>query len=256
MLKVPKRTKEIILAEIRALRANEDNYSILTVRADPYSLVATRMLELVPDSEVFLGMSFKAVRAYCKNPIMTAMYNSKAEPEKAFGEDTPELEAFYQTLNELFPGAMNVLEALNARWDKDALFHEWTTPDGHISHCKVINTISGHLTAQGLELEYTYKENGTSEVGTSLAPNFTHSGDAFTVRYVIATAKKEGFTVVHIHDQFDAHPNNMGRVRELYLEAIKLVATSRMLEEFCEEDFNIDLEEFLAGIEDSQYALC
>lgn len=250
------RTKAEILADIRAIRANEENYSTQTVRADPYKLLAERMLELVPTSEIFAGMSFKQVRAYCKDPVMTAMYNSVAEPIKAFGEDTSEIEAFYQALNELFPGAMNVLEALNNRWDEQAMFHEWQTPDGHLSHCKVINTITGHLTAQELELEYTYKENGVSKRGTSLAPNFVHSADAFTVRYVVETAHKEGFQVVHIHDQFDAHPNNMSRVQELYIEAIELVATSRMLEEFCEEDFGIDLTEFKAGLKSSQYALC
>jgi len=250
------RTKAQILQDIRALRANEDNYTIQTVRADPYKLVAERMLELVPDSEVFHDMSFKQVRAYCKDPVMTAMYNSKAEPEKAFGKDSAELEAFYQTLYELFPGAMNVLEALNNRWDDTALFHEWVTPDLHISHCKVINTITGHLSTQELELEYTFKANGTSDRSTSLAPNFVHSADAFTVRYVVETAKTEGFVVVHIHDEFDAHPNNMTRVQELYLEAIELVATSRMLEEFCEEDFDIDLTEFQEGLKSSKYALC
>ena len=251
-----KRTKAEILAEIRAIRADTANYAETIVRADPYSLVATRMIELLPDTAVFAGMSFKEVRAYCKNPIMTAFYNSRAEPEKAFGEDTHELEAFYQTLTELFPGAMNVLEALNARWDDEAYFHEWITPDGHMSHCKVLNTIKGQLSIQDLELEYTFKENGVSETSTSLAPNFVHSADGFAVRFVILTALKEGFQVVHIHDEFDAHPNNMDRVQELYLEALRIVATSRMLETFCQRDFGIVLDEFLEDMEESAYALC
>ena len=250
------RNKADILADIRAIRANEDNYTVMTVRADPYSLVAKRMMELLPTSEVFAGMSFKEVRAYCKDPIMTAFYNSRRQPEKAFGEDTLELSAFYQTLNELFPGAMNVLDAINERWDKDAMFHEWLTPDGHVSHCKVINTIKGHLSTQGLELEYTFKENGTSETSTPLAPNFVHSADGFAVRFVVISAKHEGFQCVHIHDEYDAHPNNMDRVQELYLEAIKLVATSRMLEEFCGQDFGIVLDDFLEKMEKSKYSLC
>ena len=251
------RNKKQILADIRALRANKDNYSIKVVRADPYKLVADRMLELVPDSKVFAGMSPKQVRSYCKDPLMTALYNSKAQPEKAFGVDTQELEAFYQTLHELFPGAMNVLDALNKRWDDQTMFHEFRTPDNHIAHVKVLNTIHGHLTVQGLELEYTFKENSPSEVGTSLAPNFVHgAGDGFLVRYVISRAKYEGFQVVHIHDEFDAHPNNIKRVGELYMEGLAIIAESRVLEEFCDEDFGIELDQLLAGMKHSKYALC
>ncbi len=251
------RNKLQILADIRKIRASESNYSIKVVRADPYKLVADRMLELVPDSRIFAGMTPKEVRTYCKNPLMTALYNSKAEPERAFGVDTQELEAFYQTLNELFPGAMNVLEALNERWDSSAMYHEFRTPDNHIAHVKVLNTIHGHLTVQGLELEYTFKENSPSEVGTSLAPNFVHgAGDGFLVRYVITRANAEGFTVTHIHDQFDAHPNNMKRVAELYIEGMAILAESRVLEEFCDEDFGIELEALLEGMKQAKYALC
>lgn len=252
-----KRTKAEILKDIRNLRATESNYTKKIVRADPYKLVADRMLELVPDSEIFADMTPKEVRTYCKDPLMTALYNSKAEPEKAFGEETQELEAFYQTLNELFPGAMNVLEALNNRWDDSALYHEFRTPDDHIAHVKVMPKVKGHLKTQGLELEYTFKSNEPSEVGTSLAPNFIHgAGDGFLVRYVITKAKEEGFTVVHIHDQFDSHPNNMKRVSELYLEGMAIVAESRVLEEFCQEDFGIELDDLLRGMKQAKYALC
>ena len=248
-----RRTKAQILAEIRRLKTNPENYTESTVRADPYSLVAERMLEKLPHSTVFEGMSFKQVRAYCKQPIMTAMYNSVEQPKEAFGEDTPELQAFYDTLYELFPGAMNVLEALNDRWDKTAMYHEWTTPDGHVSHCKVMETVHGHIESEGLDLEYRYHNNQSSKVGTSLAPNFVHSLDAFAVRYVIENAD---FTVATIHDEFQAHPNNIGRVRELYLEALAIVSEGRYLETYCEEDFGINNKAFLKGLTDSSYALC
>ena len=248
-----RRTKQQILADIRKLKVNPDNYTEQTVRADPYSLVAERMLEKLPNSEVFDGMSFKEVRKYCKEPIMTSLYNSVEQPKQAFGEDTPELQAFYDTLYELFPGAIDVLEALNARWDNNALAHTWTTPDGHTAYVKVMETVHGHLESEGLNLEYRYHNNQTSKVKTSLAPNYVHSMDAFAVRYVVENAD---FDVVAIHDEFQAHPNNMSKVRSLYLEALAKISEGHFLEEFCEKDFGIDNTAFLKGLTDSSYALC
>jgi len=211
------------------------------------------MLEKLPDSTIFNDMTFKEVRAYCKDPVMTAFYNSSEEPKKAFGDETPELEAFYSTITELFPGAVNVLEALNERWDKTALLHTWSTPDDHIAHVPVLEAINGHLDNEGLDLPYRFYRNQPSERSTSLAPNYIHSFDAFIVRYIIENAD---FQVSHVHDEIQAHPNNIGRVRELYLEALAIISKGRFLEQFCEEDFQIDNTAFLEGLKDSSYALC
>ena len=83
--------------------------------------------------------------------------------------------------------------------------------------------------------------------------NFIHSLDAFCIRYVIDNAD---FQVAHIHDDYQCHPNNMGRVKELYLEAVKVIAEGRYLEDFCQQDFGIDTTELVAGLKDSSYALC
>ena len=248
--------KQEILAELRALRINKDNYSITTVRADPYSAVAKLILEKVPNSEVFDGMTFKEVRAYCKQPIMTALYNSKAVPEEAFGKDTEELEAFYACLYELFPGAMAVLDALNARWDSKALYHEWELPDGHLAFVPVMVKVRGNVEYEGLTLPIEFYENASSDSATSLAPNFVHSCDSFAVRYVIENAD---FTVTHIHDQFDAHPNHIGKVRALYLEAIQIVLEEGMLEKFIGPDYALvpqDIVDYIDGFKNSSYALC
>ena len=112
-MKTTRRNKSQILAEIRALKSNPSNYYEEVVRADPYTMVAEHMVNKLPHTEIFKDMSFKDIRAYCKGPTMTYFYNSRAEPIKAFGKDTQELQAFYDTLTELFPGAINVMEALN-----------------------------------------------------------------------------------------------------------------------------------------------
>ena len=248
-----RRNRAQILAEIRTIKTNPDNYIEEVIRADPYTLIAERMIEKVPNSEVFAGMSFSEVRAYCKQPLMTALYNSVMEPIKAFGEDTEELAVFYTSLEELFPGAINVMKALNARWDNTALFHNWRTPDGHEAYVEVIQHIEGVLSSEGLNLPYRFSKNMPSDIGTALSPNYIHSLDAYCVRYV---RDNVDFDFVHIHDDYQAHPNNMGRVRELYLEALKNIAEGGYLEEFCGQDFGIDTKDFVEGLKDSSYALC
>ena len=248
-----KRTRQQILAEIRRLKANPDSYDIEVVRADPYSLVAQEMMKKVPHSEVFADMSFKQVRAYCKNPLMTALYNSRQQPIEAFGEDTPELEAFYATLHELFPGAMNVLEALNESWDNTRLHNEWLAPDGHRAYVKVMETVHGTLSAGGLEFAYTYHANQPSDRGTSLAPNFIHTNDGFIPRHIV---EKANFQVFHVHDEIKAHPNNMGKVTELYTDGIVKIIESRPLETYLGRDLGINYGPVLDGLAKAQYHLC
>ena len=248
-----KRNKAQILAEIRKLKTNPANYTETVVRADPYTLVAQRMVEKLPHTPVFEGMSFKEIRSYCKQPVMTYFYNSRAEPIKAFGQDTEELHAFYTTLEELFPGAINVMEAINDRWDNTAMFHTHTLPDGHVSHVKVTTAVEGILDNEGLNLPYLYYKNQPSDIGTPLVANFTHAFDAFGVRHV---ADNADFDFSHVHDEYKAHPNNMGRVRELFIDSIRITASQPYLEEFCEQDFGIDNRAFLAGLKTSKYAIC
>ena len=247
------RTKAQILAEIRQLKTNPLNYTESVIRADPYTMVAEAMVEKLPDTKVFEGLNFKQIRALCKKPVMTTFYNSKQQPISVFGEGTPELEAFYATLWELFPGAMNVMEAINSRWDSNAMYHEWTTPDGTVAHVKVEEMIDGVLDNEGLNLPYRYRLNQPSKSGISLPANVIQSLDAFCIRYV---ADNADFDFSHIHDDFQSHPNNMGKVRALFLDSLKVIAESHFLEEFCGKDFGIEHEDFVEGLASSSYALC
>lgn len=43
-----------------------------------------------------------------------AFYGSKAKPKEIFGEDTPELNAFYQAAQQVAPGAWELLQDLLA----------------------------------------------------------------------------------------------------------------------------------------------
>lgn len=59
------------------------------VRADAY----TACTEVMND---ILGGGLVVSRSDAKQALMTSFYGSKAQPKSLFGEETPELEAFYQ----------------------------------------------------------------------------------------------------------------------------------------------------------------
>ena len=198
-------------------------------------------------------MTFKEVRAYCKQPLMTYFYNSRQEPINAFGKDTQELQAFYDTITDLFPGAANVMQAINERWDNTALYHEFSTPDGHIARIQVTKHIDGILDNEGLNLPYRFESNTPSDVYTPLVANFVHAHDGFLIRNII---DKAPFQVAHIHDDIQCHPNNMRVVRELFLDGLAQISNSRSLEQFCNKNFNIDNKQFIKGLTTSSYAIC
>ena len=92
-------------------------------RMDAYSLTTQVM-------SGFLGNSVDVSRADAKEGLMTTFYGSKAMPKEIFGEDTPELAAFYQAANEIAPGAWQLLQDLLGSWRPWSKIHQWKLPDG------------------------------------------------------------------------------------------------------------------------------
>ncbi len=85
-----------------------------------------------------LGTNSHQDRKIVKGAAMTVLYGSKQEPIKAFGEDTDELAAFYQAMENLAPGAMRAMRVMLYIQDPTALEYKWTMPDGHKVIAKVI----------------------------------------------------------------------------------------------------------------------
>lgn len=69
---------------------------------------------------------------------MTHLYGSKAEPKKLFGEDTPELAAFYAGVEIVCPLPNELLSDLIHTWQAYAEVHEWVLPDNY--HARVMST--------------------------------------------------------------------------------------------------------------------
>ena len=150
-------------------------------RNDAYTMVTDRASQ-------YLGGGLAIDRGDAKNATMTALYGSVATPRDIFGEDTPELEAFYKGLTDIAPGAVELLGDLRAAWQPFALEHKWVMPDNFHARIKVMQKVEdarvevdelGHST---FSMDY-YVNEGTKK-DLKLVANVTHSFDAYLLRCV------------------------------------------------------------------------
>lgn len=148
------------------------------VRADAYTACTEAM-------NVILNGNLVVPRSDAKQALMTSFYGSKAQPKALFGEDTPELAAFYQAAKTIAPGAWELLQDLLASWQPYALSHEWVLPDGYDARIKVMTKKEARIEVDeldGASFTYEFYENQGQKSGLSNAANLTHSVDAYILR--------------------------------------------------------------------------
>jgi DNA-dependent RNA polymerase len=147
-------------------------------RADAYAETTSVMASI-------LGNAVNVSRADAKQALMTSFYGSKKTPKEIFGEDSPELSAFYQAATTVAPGAWDLLQDLLASWQPYALSHEWKLPDGFDARIKVMTRREVRLEVDELDhatFTYEFFENQGSKSGLSNVANMTHSMDAYILR--------------------------------------------------------------------------
>lgn len=152
-------------------------------RSDIYTLCTTKMNELLHDQ----GISVDISRKDAKRALMTSFYGSKLTPKELFGEDTPELAAFYQAAQAVAPGAWELLQDLLASWQPFALKHQWKLPDGYDAVVKVMAKVSARIEVDELDhatFTYEFHENTGSKTGLANAANVVHSVDAYVLRCI------------------------------------------------------------------------
>lgn len=152
-------------------------------RADAYTYT-TEVMNEVLHSE---GLSVDISRKQAKAALMTSFYGSKAQPIEIFGEDTPELNAFYQAAVKVAPGAWELLQDLLASWQPYALYHAWKLPDGYDAKVKVMEKQEARIEVDELDhatFTYEFYENVGSKKGLSNAANVVHSIDAYVLRSI------------------------------------------------------------------------
>ena len=150
------------------------------VRADAYSTCTKEMQRI-------LGTTLSITRQQAKDAMMKAFYASKKEPKVIFGEDTPELDAFYKAISTIAPGAWGLLQDLVASWNPTTLSHEWKLPDGFDVKVKVMKKVEKLIEVDELDhsrFTYTYYVNEAEKFGLSNAANVVHSVDAYVLRTV------------------------------------------------------------------------
>jgi hypothetical protein len=165
-------------------------------RADAYTEQTQRM-------QVILGDHFNVSRDDAKNGLMTSLYGSKEQPKIIFGEDTPELAAFYQSLQEMAPGAYELLQELLDTWQPHALVHAWKLPDGYDARVKVMKKEECRIEVDELDhasFTYEYYVNQGSKKGLANVANVIHSIDAFILRELIRRCNWQGLNIPVINN--------------------------------------------------------
>jgi hypothetical protein len=150
-------------------------------RADAYTECTELMAQI-------LGKHIPGEREKVKMALMTAFYGSRAEPKKEFGDDTPELNAFYRAMYMLSPGSCKLLNALLNSWNPWTLAHEWKLPDGYDAKVKVMQKIEKRIEVDELDhasFTYLYYENIGERFGVKNPANCTHSTDAYVLRSLL-----------------------------------------------------------------------
>lgn len=148
------------------------------VRADAYTSVTNEM-------ETILGGAVAVSRVDAKSATMKSFYGSKLVPKALLGEDTPELNAFYQAMEKTAPGAWELLQDLLASWQPYALSHGWKLPDGFDAKIKVMAKREVRIEVDELDhatFTYEFYENEGSRTGLSNVANLVHSMDAYVLR--------------------------------------------------------------------------
>lgn len=152
------------------------------VRADAYTACTNHMNDsLAADGHTGVVTS----RADAKQALMTSYYGSKKQPKAIFGEDSPQLDAFYAAALAIAPGAWELLQDLLASWKPYALEHAWKLPDGGDARVKVMTKTDLRIEVDELDhatFTYEFYENQGQKSGLSNVANLVHSMDAYVLR--------------------------------------------------------------------------
>ncbi len=178
------------------------------------------------------GSKFR--REEVKPAGMTVFYGSKREPELVFGEDTPELDAFYEVLEGNAPGAMELMGDMRSCIDKWTDEYNWIMPDQHHVKCKILIPNDKRIEIDELnhsKITYRTYMQGADPKSVSLLAHIVHSVDGYVVREMVRRLHKEHIEMLPIHDSFWAHPCDMHKVRYHYKEILADIADSNMMQD-------------------------
>lgn len=148
------------------------------------------------------GKMDKFERAQTKDATMTHFYGSQANPRKLFGENSIELQKFYEMVNIIAPGANMLRQDLIDIWQPFANQHMWVLPDGFTAIVKVMTMMEESFEVNELNSSFTHRYwiNKGTATGLSLAANVIHSVDGFVVREMSRRANYDKDMIERVYD--------------------------------------------------------
>lgn len=146
---------------------------------------------------------------------MTAFYSSKAVPKQVFGEGAL-LDVFYQTLEDLAPGAWALNEAMLGLWDPTTDEHSWVLPDNFHVRVKVMSRVRETVHFLNQPFDIFYNINAPIEQGRSLGANTIHSIDGLIVRELTRRCDYNPRTVDRLYQlvPISNHGVSVGRAKD------------------------------------------
>lgn len=166
-------------------------------RADAYTSVYKALCARIGDSE-------KIARNQLKDALMTALYSSKAEPRKVFGEGEL-LNSFYATCEDELPGAWALNLALQTLWNPMAPSHDWILPDGFEAHVKEWKLATHMIQFRNAPAPVYVKVNEGAARGQSISPNLIHSVDGMVVREMTRRCSYDAEALVRVREALKAY---------------------------------------------------
>lgn len=151
-------------------------------RYDAYAEVCTQMNKILTEDKI---QEVHVSRPEAKEAVMTAAYGSRLVPERIFGQY---VHYFYDAANQVAPGAFWLMDVLIESWNKGALSHQWSLPDGFQVYVPVMETLKKKAEIDELwhyEMTVQFKENKGTSKGLSNAANVIHSIDAYVLRTMV-----------------------------------------------------------------------
>lgn len=173
-----------ILSTIISCKAGAENTGVIgDTRKDVYTKITETMNDL-------LDVEVDVTRKEVKSALMPFFYGSQAEPKKIFGEDTEELEAFFEAASVVCPGASKLLPIMLGLWDPEATQYNWDLPDGFQVKYMVKEKVESKVEVDTLEPHMTFNYRRTInhplEKAAKLPANVTQSIDGYIVRELTA----------------------------------------------------------------------
>lgn len=191
-------------------------------REDVYTwMIESMNAQLEPEHQI----TGKDGRDRAKQALMTYWYGSEAVPASMLNKY--QLQAFMNTLGDVFTGPFMFMESASKAWvDKEE--YVWTLPDGHTAVVRITDKQVSEITLEGATKPFEYEEMVVMANGNEIHiyANIVQSVDAYIARELV---KRCPFHVATIHDSFWCLPSNLPAMKQHFRDIMQEIADSNLL---------------------------